>query len=524
MFWVAVTAAPVVVWAHETDQYSVPVGREYAELGPYFSDGYRQVLIQAAATLNGQIAATLRDGQPTAATERFYAPAYVASTFYHAIPLWVDWVEPIESRLLAPQQRARFPGLLTVYHPPSWIYHHWMLLLDPTKLPRLVRCGTITVNGVEIGTDKLMHFAHMGQCYVQVYYRARGEGKSVEQAMQAAVDLGTGPNPFLSEATWLGLMSTGVWSNSDLAVNYVGMLFFRNLTETVRVHGENLPPMLVREGSFWRVSARGMHDRALFSRYVSGHWNEVFNPNVYAPLMDGCVRDEIRKRCNIVTDWYRDRHLRLRRKADFLQRMEELSTYYGADYGYRGDPAELVSVVTVCPLPDELPDEDGPGDALGRTELWWAAGDGDVDALTRALTDGADVNAADIDGETPLHAAARGGHASAIARLAAAGVDVNARALYGTTPLHVAARMGHAAAVEALLAAGADANVADDFGVTPLEGAGVHGYRAVVENLMAGGAQVDAARRDGVALSERVRRAGHADLAGWLAAHEVPAP
>lgn len=518
------TVALVVLWAgaagaHETDQYSVPVGRNFAELGPYFSAGYRESIERAVATLNNQIRASLASGNPTAATAHYQDPATVASTVYHALPLWVTWVEPIESRLLTPELRLRYAGLLTVHQPPSWIYSHWALLLDPTKLPRLVRCGTVTINGVEVGTDKLMHFAHMGQYYVQTYFRAREAGRSVEQGMRAAVDLGTGPHPFLSEGTWLGLMSTGVWSNSDLAVNYTGMLFFRNLTETVRVQGELLPPMLVRDGEYWRLSDRMQTDRNFLDHFVSDHWNEVFNPNTYTLLMDGFVRDAIRSRCADATEWYTDRNLHIRSRADFLQRMVELSTYYGEDYGYRGNPAELVSIVTTCPLPDVVPAETGcpvedraePCDALGRSALWWAAADGDGERVDALLAGGADANAADVDGEMPLHAAARANRGQIITRLAQAGADVNARALYATTPLHVAARAGATEAVQALLSAGADPRAADAFEVTPLEDAAVNGHAAAAQLLVETGADTKLLRR-GTTLAERMRRAGAGGL------------
>jgi len=511
--------------AHETDQYSVPLGREYADLNGYFSDALRDTLERAVLTLNGQIAGTLVNGRPTAATARLQSPEVVMRTVYHAMPLWVTWVEPLEGRLLSPEIRNRYPGLLTVYHPPAWIYHHPALLVDPTKLPRLVRCGTLAVGGVEFGTDKMMHFAHMGSHYASTYFRARAGGKSESEAMQAAVALGTGANPFLSEATWLGYVTTGVWSNSDLAVNYVGLKFFRNLTETVSIAGVNQPPLLERNGEFWRVGERARPGREFFGEYVTDHWNEVYNLNLYVPTMPPFVRAEIRKRCDDALRWHVDRHGEAISHEWLLERMTELTTYFGEDYGHDGEPAEMIGLATVCHLPqmpdanpqDEAQPKSDASDRQGRTRLWWAAADADVALVEALLADGADPNAADIDGETALHAAARAGSAAVVTRLVDQGARTDARALYGATALHRAARADHVETVSALLAAGAPADAADDFGCTPLEDAALHGHEAIVQLLLDAGADPARATRLHRTLGERVRRAGFKKLAEKLA-------
>lgn len=517
----AVVIAASLARAHETDQYSVPSGRQFADLEGYFSEALYGVYERALATLNRQISNCLRDGHPTTAAERFYRPETVLNTVYHSMPLWVTWVEPLESRLLSAEQRANYPGLLTVYHPPSWIYHHPLLVFDPTKLPRLVRCGTLMINGVYVGTDKLMHFAHMGHYYAEAFYHARAGGKSAEDAMRAAVALGTGPHPFLSEATWLGLVSTGVWSNSDLAVNYCGMLFFRNLTETVRIAGREYPPIYVRDGALWRLNDGVRPDADLFGRYVTDHWDEVLTPNVYAPGVGGFVRAEIAKRCAYVHEWYVDQHLCRRSEEELRAIMTELTTYFGADYGFRGDIADMINVITVCDLAADgdcgRADNPHGRDALGRTALWWAAADGDGARCRQLISAGADVHSGDVDGETPLHAAARCGSTSAVSALIQAGANVRATALYATTPLHLAARGGHLAVCELLLAAHADANCTDDFGCTPLWDAVHAGNLELARRLVSSGADVRAAGPGPQPLSALARRRGHADLAAWLA-------
>ena len=85
-----------------------------------------------------------------------------------------------------------------------------------------------------------------------------------------------------------------------------------------------------------------------------------------------------------------------------------------------------------------------------------AAHKGDLSEATRAIENGANVNAADEDGITPLYRAAEKGHQDAVALLLDKGADVKQVTTDGATPLHIAVEMGHRAVVELLLDKGAD--------------------------------------------------------------------
>ncbi len=82
-----------------------------------------------------------------------------------------------------------------------------------------------------------------------------------------------------------------------------------------------------------------------------------------------------------------------------------------------------------------------------------AAEVGDIEQVTRLVTEGANVNAEDPDGLTPLHWAALKGHEGVAELLIAEGANVNAKDSEGLTPLHWAARQGHEGAAEVLKAA-----------------------------------------------------------------------
>ena len=97
---------------------------------------------------------------------------------------------------------------------------------------------------------------------------------------------------------------------------------------------------------------------------------------------------------------------------------------------------------------------------------------GDLAAVKRALTDGADPDAQDPkSGSTMLSIAALMGHTEIVALLLEHGADVNAKSRDGGTALHAAAFLGRIEAVKLLLEHGADTTLRNNMGGTAIEGA-----------------------------------------------------
>ena len=102
-------------------------------------------------------------------------------------------------------------------------------------------------------------------------------------------------------------------------------------------------------------------------------------------------------------------------------------------------------------------------------KLLEAAGDGDLDNVKIALSNGADVNVkGGYNKTTPIINASMYGEPEVVSILLENGADVNAKDNHGETALMMAARYGNTDIVSTLVKKGADVNAKDNFGDTVL--------------------------------------------------------
>ena len=128
----------------------------------------------------------------------------------------------------------------------------------------------------------------------------------------------------------------------------------------------------------------------------------------------------------------------------------------------------------------------------GAGSMTLAAMRNDVDRIDALVAKGFDVNKPEPGGLRPIEYAVGGGNVEATTRLLEHGADINISNNEGRTPLfHIArnGRPGHM--VDLLLDNGADPEVADFFGITPLMIASARGHSNIVRMLMARGASVE---------------------------------
>jgi ankyrin repeat protein len=503
----ALAALPAA--AHETDQYTLPANRQFADLGPYFSRYFHAAIERGVEKTNARIRAELAAGR---SPSQYHTPDAIAAAVNKEFPLALFLIEDLDAKMSTFAMKDRWPGTLPGYKPPPSMTKYLLYPLNPF---RAWNCATLKVYGVHFGTDKLGHFTDMGMHYFRAYRASLRKGEDEQQALRRAVALGES-HPIMSESGLLGYWTAGAYSNADMAVNYAGMLFYRNLTEPQTLKGVVRPAMLVRDGDYWRLAPHVRRDNDFFAWFVSEHVDEAINPSRYLPGMRDGMRKMAGDNATGVLEVRRDAYGNRRPQEYFRGLSRELRKYYGVEYGHRGTDEELVLVADVCFPKDENPADVNARDRFGRTALHRAAERGEVGRVRQLLDRGANIAArvrsdetmSSDWGNTPLHAAALSGRRDVVELLLSRGADVNAANDRGATPLHLAVEQP--AVAQKLLEAGAKRDAADARGRTPLHWAASGSAYEGLALLLDKGAVTNVKDREGQTPLHLAAHAGNA--------------
>ncbi|GEM_PF-352148 len=527
---VVVIAFCAPVAAHETDQFTVPTGKVFADVGDELTAIFYDGIEDAVNELNTRIHRALEARRGRRFIEYLQSPETLIDTVYNQYAAAWFMIDRVEKMVHGDQaMRRKHPGRVigyweSIHNVFTGVYHP----LDIRQLWRIFHACMMDAFGTYIGPDKIGHFTDMGYVYYRIRRDALNAGDTEAQAHAKVMAVGT-KGLVLGEEGMLGYLSAGIYSNADLSSNYAGMKFYINLTQAVRIKGVMRPPIVVRHGDFWAISPHVRPDSDFFSWFVSDHWNEALNPGLFVPGMQDKVRRVVRMRSQRILDFYADDNGNRRTPAYFNTLMVELSTWYGEDYGHQGTHDEVVGIGNTCF--GEAPQAPDERSAIGYTPLHWgvvindrelvfaaldagtpvdepvrslesgsaewgssalqlAAAAGQVGLAGLLLDRGASVNMANDKGATPLHRAIE--HPAVVALLIDRGAHVNATDNRGRTPLHWAARYTEPGTVASLIDSGADIDAADHAGETPLHRAAMWGQDYLMEAVLAEGAAVNA--------------------------------
>jgi ankyrin repeat protein len=539
--------------AHESDQFTLPHGRQFADLGPYLNAWIYDHIETGVNKVNQRIAQALRSDDRSA-VEQMQSDDEIVKAVNGSFPNAYDVIEGLNSMFRSTKVRGEYPGLVVGYHEQFInIYEKAHFVLDPRQFFRIWHAGTLCAWGTYVGADKIGHFTDMGRHYWNAYSDARKKGANDEEATAQAIKVGTSGAIF-AETGMLGYLSAGAYSNADNAANFLGFLFYRNLTAPVNLKGRLAPAMLERDGDYWKIAPHVQRDNDFFAAFICEHMNEVANPSHYEKAMRPKISDALKDRQWIILERYADANGLRRPMRWFEDQTRACRTYYGADYGHNGPFDELVTPATACfdPVPgDSIADRNDRGysaihDAVARgqaerlqslirqggdvndqirsdepyssewgaTPLHLAARDGRLEIVDVLLKAGARADIADDRGSTPLHWAA--GHPGVISILVERGASVNMVDRSGRTVLHWAANIGAADSIDALLKRGADVNIQDLSGSTPLHLASRAGDVRTAARLLDNGADADLSARDGVTALHLAARTGNPETVARL--------
>lgn len=209
----------------------------------------------------------------------------------------------------------------------------------PFLFTRLFDCPTIRVYGIDLGIDKIGHIFGEGYDYLTQYRDARERGTDEAAAIASAVQYGVA-----EERGLFGILTTGVYSNGDLAGNYAGFKFYRNVFHEVRIGDLILPPMLRRDSGTWIIDP-DRDNSELLKPFMSKHLNEAYNPSYYFFSID-VIRSHVRDRC---ASWFA--HDPDFDEASHSAILQQVKTWFGEPYGWELPADKAVSMLE-CFGPD----------------------------------------------------------------------------------------------------------------------------------------------------------------------------
>ncbi len=334
--------SPVAAPAFETDQFNLPP-EPLADIGAEVHDYVKENIEQALAKINREIKAR----QNCLAAE---AAKNCESAAQNRRRLTYLQSEPAVARAVFKRLGAGFPPFTASG---SWMDEHQFAAQPArykTGLKRsiyatfpsnyLTISATVNLYGEQFGTDKIAHIFQQGYTYLRIYERARAKNLPEAAAVKRANDWGR-----RSERTFYGNLVSGVYSNADLAANFAGFKFYRNLTQPIRI-GETLKPeILILKDGGWQFNESENSTDNLLKPFITAHLNEALNPSIYTKVFG--LRSSVRGRVvrYACADWktaYPNRS-----KTVYERIFQSLQTWHGEDYGFTGK-SNFVTVADAC--------------------------------------------------------------------------------------------------------------------------------------------------------------------------------
>jgi len=335
--------------ANETDNFFLPLDPEFADLGDYLELVHTRAMEQGVQEVNSRIerALNIKDAAKRARLlARWQTPDALAEAVaaqFGAAPMETL---RIEAALGSSWARQAFPNQ-RVMHKDSSMNLRGHSALDPRALLMFFQAGTVKGFGVYFGTDKILHFHKLGYAYFKRYRRLLRAGMSPEDARRNVLQYFSA-GALLAEGSGFGTLSTGIYSNADMAANYAGFKFFLNLTDKAVLLESEREPLVVRCGVFWRLNDHVRLHSGWLRAFITDHWNEALNPSLYDASMRPRIRRILQRRAGYIVLFYTWQDRRPKDPVYFENLAETLASYGGEPYGHSGRLDKVMTVGNTC--------------------------------------------------------------------------------------------------------------------------------------------------------------------------------
>ncbi len=331
--------------AFETDQYNLPPA-PLADIGPEFSEYVEQNLQKAVEKVNAEISErkfclenrkNARNSGCESAKgelaklEYLQSDEAVAKELYELLGTGIPpltqaerWLESYNFSSAPARYKTSFGNSIYSTNPANF----------------LTLSSTVKMYGSQFGADKIAHFFQQGYSYFKLYKKALRAGSTREAAYKKAVKWGQ-----LTENTYYGFLVSGVYSNADLAANYIGLKFYEGLAREIFVGSNKRLPVLLLDNGFWKINDEVDLSEILLKPFLSDHLNEALNPSVYTPFLGlrSFVHHVVKEKS--CPQW-REQFPNLSQE-DLKEITEKLKFWNGEDYGFKESRA-FITISNTC--------------------------------------------------------------------------------------------------------------------------------------------------------------------------------
>src|SRR5437764_12152019 len=105
-----VLVAAIPAAGHETDQYTLPPERRFADMGPYLTRWFYDAVAKGADVQNARIRSALNSHAKPADIQKLQSADDIAATVNAQFPIALFFIEGLDKTMISSATAVRYPG------------------------------------------------------------------------------------------------------------------------------------------------------------------------------------------------------------------------------------------------------------------------------------------------------------------------------------------------------------------------------------------------------------------------------